>query len=104
MGHTKPELIADLATELATIRSLPFIKEKKTGVFYFKSTPFLHFHDKDGTRWAHLKELSGDWKKVDVPFDASASTKSRFLKVIKTAHKIMTSKQGSPKAQLREKS
>lgn len=95
MGHTKPELITDLSAELAAIRALPFIKEKKTGVFYFKSTPFLHFHDKDGTRWAHLKELSGDWKKVDVPFDASTSTKSQFLKVVKSIHQTMASKRGS---------
>lgn len=95
MGHIKPELIADLASELAAIRSLDFIKEKKHGVFYFKSLPFLHFHDKDGRRWAHLKEPSGDWKQVDVPFEATAAAKRKFLKIIVATHQEIASKRGS---------
>ncbi len=55
MGHTKLELIGDLAFELAALRLLPGIKEKKPGIFYFKALPFLHFHDKDGVRWADIK-------------------------------------------------
>ena len=92
MGHIKPELIADLSTELAVVRELPLIKEKRPGVFYFKSVPFLHFHDKEGQRWAHLKEINGDWKRVDIPFQASLTQKKRMLKVIQATYEVATLK------------
>ncbi len=96
MGHIKPELIADLATELAAIRTLPHLKEKKLGVFYLKSTPFLHFHDKDGLRWAHVKTADGEWEKVEVSFGASTSARNSFLKAIKAVHATITSKGAKP--------
>jgi hypothetical protein len=86
MGHIKPELITDLNSELDIIRLLPLIKEKKKGVFYIKSAPFLHFHDKEGIRWAHVKDKKGDWIKFDLPFEASSSTKKKFIKFIKNSY------------------
>ena len=48
MSHIKPELVEDLCNELDTIKTLKGIKEKSFGIFYYKSIPFLHFHNKDG--------------------------------------------------------
>lgn len=96
MGHIKPELIADLATELSAIRTLPYLKEKNLGVFYLKSAPFLHFHDKDGLRWAHVKTANGGWEKIEVAFGVSASARTRFLKSIKAAHAAIISEEVKP--------
>ena len=90
MGHTAFENLKDLSKELAQIRKIENLKEKKPGVFYFKSTPFLHFHDKDGIRWAHLKTPEG-WLKVDLDFQASAKIKQQFLKSVHSAYKQISS-------------
>lgn len=81
MGHTKPEALGDIAAEIATIRALEGLKEKGFAVFYLKSVPFLHFHDKDGRRWAHIKGPDG-WKQLDIPFGAKAGAKAAFLKSV----------------------
>ncbi len=86
MGHTKPEIIKDLACELASIRTFPGIIEKKPGVFYHKSIPFMHFHDKDGDRWADVKTVSGNWQKIDVPFSAGVGARREFLRLVKKLH------------------
>ena len=59
MAHTKPEDLRDLEQELEALRALQNVREKSKGVFYYKSLPFLHFHDKDGARWADLKLKGG---------------------------------------------
>jgi hypothetical protein len=86
MGHTKPSDLKDLQDELESLRRWDFIKEKSPNVFYFKSKPFLHFHDKDGKRWADI--LDGhDWGvPVDVPFEASRKAKTLFLKEARTRY------------------
>jgi len=43
---------------LDQLRTLPELKEKKTGVFYRKSRAFLHFHEDDGKLYADVR-LSG---------------------------------------------
>lgn len=85
MAHTKFEDLSDLHKELEKIRTLPGLKEKVPGIFYFKSIPFLHFHDKDGIRWADVK-INGDWVRLEIDFSASAKEKASFLKRVKEAH------------------
>ncbi len=88
MGHTRPESIADIARELDSIRGFDAIREKSAGVFYYKSIPFLHFHDKDGVRWADVKTPNG-YRKVGIEFRATAAARRRFVKAIKDAHAIL---------------
>ncbi|MCB0394078.1 MAG: hypothetical protein KDD25_05945 [Bdellovibrionales bacterium] len=85
MGHTKFEDLLDIKSELSKIRELPGIREKSPGVFYFKSIPFLHFHDKDGKRWADIKE-GKSWTRFEIPFDPKKSQKLEFLKIIRQLH------------------
>lgn len=87
MGHTKPELLRDLSSELEIIRKLDGLKEKGNGIFYYKSIPFLHFHDKDGKRWAHIKSQK-DWSELNIDFNASETQRRIFLTKVKKAHKI----------------
>lgn len=86
MGHTKPQDLADLKTELQQIEKLPGLIHKKPGIFYYKSTSFLHFHDKDGKRWAHIK-IDKDWQELDIDFTASKTTKAQFIKQVLLAYK-----------------
>jgi len=90
MAHTIAADLIDLAAELAELRVLPGLKEKSMGTFYFKSTSFLHFHKKDGKRWADVK-VGGSWQSVHVDFGASAAARARFLKAAKAAHAAMLS-------------
>jgi hypothetical protein len=80
MGHTPADKLKDIKDVLSEIRKWPGIKEKGVGIFYFKSIPFLHFHDKDGARWADVKTKTGWGKPIDLPFDASSIQRRRFLK------------------------
>jgi hypothetical protein len=91
MGHTKPESIADLREELNAIRALEGIKEKSPGIFYLKAIPFLHFHDKDGKRWADVKTSKG-WLQVDVDFEAKPKARASLVKAAKDAHQELTKK------------
>jgi hypothetical protein len=91
MGHTKPESISDLKEELKVISAFEGIKEKTPGIFYLKAIPFLHFHEKDGKRWADVKTLNG-WLHVDIDFEAKPSARAKFLKAAKGAHLELTRK------------
>lgn len=81
MGHTKPNDLIDVQDVLERVRKLSNVREKSPNVFYFKSKPFLHFHDKDGKRWADVIH-GGAWKFLDMPFGASAKVKKAFLKEV----------------------
>ena len=83
MAHCSFEKLEDLAMELDRIRLLPGIKEKTPGVFYFKSTPFLHFHEKDGRRWADVRSGKQWGDPVNIPFGASGIEKQKFENEIK---------------------
>ncbi len=79
--------------ELDEIRGLPLLKEKSLGLFYFKSTPFLHFHDADGERWADVKK-DDKWVNVPISFLASKKERQSFVKAVKLAHKQLMSAKG----------
>jgi hypothetical protein len=82
MGHATPEELADLAAELAVVRTWPEVKETSQNVFYVKRTPFLHFHTKDERRWADVR-FGADWgPQIEVPHPASAKARSNFLKTV----------------------
>ncbi|MEL6221661.1 MAG: hypothetical protein AAFR31_03345 [Cyanobacteria bacterium J06627_8] len=66
MKHANTETLEALADLLNRIRQhCPPIKEKKPGVFYLKSSAFLHFHDDPAGIFADLK-TEGDWVRYPV--------------------------------------
>lgn len=82
MGHCKPEELNDIEDILEEIRQFDGLKERKKGVFYYKSKGFLHFHSKDGERWADAR-CGVNWgDAIDLPFTASPKQKKAFLKTI----------------------
>ena len=84
MAHCPFEKLADLRGVLDEIRGWPGIGEPKPGRFYFKRTPFLHFHiDKEQRRWADVRN-GKDWgPEVEISIDASHVVQSRFLREVK---------------------
>ena len=84
MAHCPPEQLEDIADVLQELRALPGLAEKKPGVFYIKSDSFLHFHVKDGQRYAHVKTgRRGGWAEVPLDFDATAAARKTFLTTVR---------------------
>lgn len=89
MAHCPYEKLKDLESVLDKIRKWDGIREPKNGIFYFKSVPFLHFHIKDGKRWADAK-LGKEWgPPMDIPFEATAKQKAAFLKEVEHRYQSM---------------
>ena len=87
MAHCPYENLADLESVLEAIRGWPGIKERGPGVFYLKSTPFLHFHEKDGARWADARH-GKDWgSRIDIPFKTTKAMRDKFLREIERRYK-----------------
>ncbi len=95
MAHCPAEKLTDLADLFTELRSWPGLKEKQTGIFYYKGKGFLHFHLKEGKRWADIRE-GQDWgAPLDLPFepdqkcseDFLAEAKRRYLLSLNTALK-----------------
>ncbi len=88
MAHCPYDKLTDLELELDGIRAWPNIVEMSQGVFYVKSKPFLHFHEKDGQRWADCK-VGTSWQKIEVPFGAKKMGRAAFLKAAKKLYEAM---------------
>jgi hypothetical protein len=91
MAHTKPENLRDIAPLLEAIAALPGVVQKKPGIFYLKSIGFLHFHDKDGVRWADVKDENG-WRDVPLDFGAGKVAQAKLLKAARAALASLTGK------------
>ncbi|NKB99359.1 MAG: hypothetical protein GKR90_12815 [Pseudomonadales bacterium] len=55
MRHATPQMLKPLKPFFEKLGTLESLKEKKTGVYYFKSKAFLHFHEDDGRIFADVK-------------------------------------------------
>jgi hypothetical protein len=49
MKHATEQALSTMSGLLEELRALPGLRERKPGVFYYKSRAFLHFHE-DGDR------------------------------------------------------
>ncbi len=80
MGRARYEDLRDLEDLLWAIRRLPEISEPKPGIFYLRRSPFLHFHTKDGSRWADVK-VGATWgPELPIPFNCGRRERSVFLR------------------------
>lgn len=87
MGHTRPNDLKDVQDLLDKIRTLDGITEKSPNVFYVKSKPFLHFHDKDGNRWADVVDGKTLGPKLDLPFKPNSMRKNVFFEEVQDRYK-----------------
>jgi hypothetical protein len=86
MGHARAADLLDVADVLDAIRALPGVSERSSGIFYVGRGPFLHFHTKDGERWADAK-TGRDWgPEMPLPLGATARAKAAFLREVRARH------------------
>ena len=87
MGHATPDELDDLAPVLAKVRSWPHVVEPTKNAFYVKRTPFLHFHTKDGRRWADARK-GKDWgPRIEIPMPVSRARSVAFLRTVETYYR-----------------
>jgi hypothetical protein len=86
MGHARDEDLRDLEDVLSAIRTWQGISEPTAGIFYLRRKPFLHFHTKDGLRWADAKvgELWGS--AIRIPLNCGRRAKGKFLREIRVRY------------------
>jgi hypothetical protein len=80
VAHCPFDKLNDIAKALEEIRGWPEVREPKPGIFYFKSKPFLHFHEKDGKRWADIRD-GADWgEPFPLPFKANGRQNAELVR------------------------
>jgi hypothetical protein len=82
MAHAAADDLQDLELLLEQIRVIPSLKEKSMGCFYYKSKGVLHFHTKDGRRYAHVSD-GKKWNEIDLPSPISVTAQKKAFKAIK---------------------
>ena len=83
MAHARYADLRDLEDVLEVIRKMPGVTEPTPGIFYLKRVPFLHFHTKDGARWASAKIGSSWGPEIQIPFGCGQRTKTSFLREVR---------------------
>jgi hypothetical protein len=99
VGHARQEDLLDLEDVFCELRKLPGISERSHGVFYLKRMPFMHFHTKEGNRWADVKAGANWGPEIPVPFRCGRRAKYRFLKLVTERHHMIVADAAS-RAQL----
>ena len=64
MKHAGEKALATITTQLAQIRALN-LKERSPGVFYFKSKPYLHFHEDPSGIYADVR-IDVEWERFAI--------------------------------------
>jgi hypothetical protein len=83
MAYCPPELLDDLADLFADVRTWAGVIEKRTGVFYARNQPFLHFHLLvGGRRCADVKGRT-DWVRLDRPRPAPAARRRALVRELR---------------------
>jgi hypothetical protein len=63
--HASAAALDELSDLLDDLRKITALKERKRGVFYLKSSAFLHFHEDPAGLFADLRTDAG-WERVVV--------------------------------------
>src|SRR5262245_42237959 len=87
MGHARADELRDIDDVVVAIRALTGIVERSPGIFYIRRSPFLHFHTKDGRRWADIKSRTEWGCEVPLPFECSPGAKTAFLREVRARHR-----------------
>lgn len=82
MKHASEKTIASLTPLLEQIRSLPGLKEKKTGIFYRKSRAFLHFHEDGDKVYADVRLQEPDFQRFLV---TTQDEQTEFVKTLQAS-------------------
>jgi hypothetical protein len=67
--HATAAALDRLEPLLAELRELPVLREKSRGVFYRKSSTFLHFHEDPAGLFADIRRADGEFDRHRVETD-----------------------------------
>ena len=96
MAYCPPELLDDLTEVFSDVRSWSGVVEKKTGVFYVGSQPFLHFHLlHGGRRRADIKGQS-EWIQMDLPHPISLTGRRALLRELRARYAEKSNRRAAP--------
>jgi hypothetical protein len=70
MKHASVATLRQIENLLASLRTLPGLKEKSAGAFYRGGSAFLHFHEDPAGLFADLK-VDGGWTRRPVNSDTA---------------------------------
>src|SRR6185312_3284549 len=84
MKHATPQTLQLLSPLLQKLRQLTPLRERKPGVFYRKSTPFIHFHEDPKGIVADLRTTHG-WSRLPV------TTATQCVALLRTARRELSS-------------
>ena len=65
MKHAGDQALDALEPVIARVRAIPGLTERRRGLFYRKSSAFLHFHEDQAGFFADAK-LGDDWSRFPV--------------------------------------
>jgi hypothetical protein len=82
MKHAGSGALEALEPLLGEIRSVPSLIERKRGVFYRKSSAFLHFHEDPAGLFADLRDSAG-WQRL--PANTAAERRDLLRRIRKLA-------------------
>lgn len=77
MKHASEAALAGLEPMFGELRKLEGLQERKHGIFYRKSTAFLHFHEDPAGLFADLRKKDGEWLRIPVN---TAAERRRLLR------------------------
>jgi hypothetical protein len=86
MAYCPPEMLDDLDDVFNEVRTWGRIIEKKPGVFYVGSQPFLHFHLLQGGRRRADIKGSIEWIQIDLPHPISATRRQALLRQLRARY------------------
>jgi hypothetical protein len=81
MKHATEKALEEINDLLAAARSHAELKEKKRGIFYYKSSAFLHFHEDAAGLFADLR-MGDDFQRFAVN---SPAERKKLLAALKTS-------------------
>ena len=79
MKHASDSALDQLADLLEKLRTQSALTERKRGVFYRRSSAFIHFHEDPGGLFADLRAASG-WERLPV---TTGSERKAFVARVK---------------------
>ena len=82
MKHAGAVALAALEELLDQLRRVEGLREKKAGVFYYRSKAFLHFHEDPAGLFADVRLDGDDFTRLPVD---SATQRNLLLRQVKTA-------------------
>jgi hypothetical protein len=90
MKHAGSTALDQLRELLEEIRKHTALKEKKRGIFYMKSSAFLHFHEDPAGLFADLRAGSG-WERVSITTNRQKKTLLSRLRALVKSMELDTS-------------